>query len=241
MNREFKGIWIPKHIWLNKDLSISEMFILAEIESYDNDFGCVATNKTLCEDLRIQPSTVSGIIKSLEEKGFIQVEYKNYNTFEGRKITMCHDPFGNPKGASEKSGGASEKSIPSNIFSNTPSVDTKVSNIVELPTSTTTEAVLNDKDKCHLFVQAFNSKKVIGGKKSKYQSTTKICSALKNRLKNYTSKELLKVLDLALKDELIKKKYITPEYILRENIIERYLNTQEEDQHTSSKSENYIP
>ena len=128
MNREFKGIWIPKHIWLNKDLSISEMFLLAEIESYDNDFGCVATNKTLCEDLRIQPTTVSGLIKSLEEKGFIDVQYKNYNTFEGRKITMLFDPFGNPKGGSEKSGGGSEKSIPSNIFSNTLSKeDTKVS------------------------------------------------------------------------------------------------------------------
>lgn len=125
--REFKGIWIPKHIWLNKDLSISEMFILAEIESYDNDFGCVATNKTLCEDLRIQPSTASGLIKSLEDKGFIQVEYKNYNTFEGRKITVLSTPFGNPKGASEKSGGASEKSIPSNIFSNTLMLDTNVS------------------------------------------------------------------------------------------------------------------
>jgi len=117
--REFKGIWIPKHIWINKNLSINEKILLMEIDSYDNDFGCIATNKTLCEDILIQPSTVSGLIKSLQEKGYINIEYKNLNTFEGRKITVTKVPFEFPKGASDSSGGASDSSKPSNPFSNT--------------------------------------------------------------------------------------------------------------------------
>lgn len=227
MKREFKGIWIPKSIWLNKELSFTEKLILVEIESYDNDFGCVATNKTLCEDLQIQPSTASGVIKSLELKGFIQIEYKNYNTFEGRKITVNKDPFGNPKPPSEKSEPPSEKSIPSNTFSNTFSKeDTKVS-IVGLPSSTPTDGETPLTKRCQMFVNRFNMTKVVNGKPSKYRSNKSLCSALKNRLKVYDPKLIIQALKVAMTDEYHIKtnfKYVTPEYILRENILERYVN-----------------
>ena len=45
--REFLGIWIPKEIWLNKNLSITEKCLLAEIQneiqSLDNE------NTLLCK------------------------------------------------------------------------------------------------------------------------------------------------------------------------------------------------
>lgn len=229
---------IPNEIIKAKDLSWKAKGLMCYLLSLSEEWT-VHKSDLVNRSTDGYDSMLSGW-NELESLGYIQtIRLKDQNLFKGydyiihesrvRDFTEQEIPEqGNPE-------------LISNSLKQVPLiVDTNVS-IVELSTSTTTGAVLNDKDKCHLFVQAFNSKKVIGGKKSKYQSTTKICSALKNRLKNYTSKELLKVLDLALKDELIKKKYITPEYILRENIIERYLNTQEEDQHTSSKSENYIP
>ena len=47
-NRDFKGVWIPKEIWLNTDLSIIEKVLLVEIDSLDNsDRGCFASNEYL--------------------------------------------------------------------------------------------------------------------------------------------------------------------------------------------------
>ena len=43
--RDFKGIWIPKEIWLHQELSIEEKVLLAEIESLDGEDGCFASNE----------------------------------------------------------------------------------------------------------------------------------------------------------------------------------------------------
>ena len=45
INRGFKGIWIPKEIWLNTDLTMQEKVFLVEIDSLDNDIGCTAGNQ----------------------------------------------------------------------------------------------------------------------------------------------------------------------------------------------------
>ena len=34
--RDFKGVWIPKEIWLSTDLKVMEKLILVEIDSLDN-------------------------------------------------------------------------------------------------------------------------------------------------------------------------------------------------------------
>ena len=36
-NRDFKGVWIPKEIWLRKDLNALDKMIFAEIDSLDNE------------------------------------------------------------------------------------------------------------------------------------------------------------------------------------------------------------
>ena len=47
--RDFKGIWIPKEIWLNKNLKLIEKIFLVEIDSLDNEDGCYASNKYFAE------------------------------------------------------------------------------------------------------------------------------------------------------------------------------------------------
>ena len=44
MQRDFKGIWIPKELWILKDLSLLEKVMLIEIDSLDNENGCYASN-----------------------------------------------------------------------------------------------------------------------------------------------------------------------------------------------------
>lgn len=81
MNRDFKGVWIPKEIYLNKDLSWTEKILLIEIDSLDNDTekGCFASNLYLAEFLGISEGTCANIISDLKKKGYIYQVY-----FDGR-------------------------------------------------------------------------------------------------------------------------------------------------------------
>ena len=46
--RDFKGIWIPRHIWLHKDLTHLDKIVLMEIDSLSkSEKGCFASNKYL--------------------------------------------------------------------------------------------------------------------------------------------------------------------------------------------------
>ena len=73
-NRDFKGIWIPKNIWLSTELSALEKVLLAEIESLDSGEGCIATNQYFADFLGVSKSWVSKLISGLEKKKFITLE-----------------------------------------------------------------------------------------------------------------------------------------------------------------------
>ena len=47
--RDFKGIWIPKEVWLNKELSIMEKVFMVEIDSLDSYQECFASNNHFAE------------------------------------------------------------------------------------------------------------------------------------------------------------------------------------------------
>ena len=81
--RAFKGIWIPKEIWLSKDLTLQEKVFIVEIDSLDNDNGCFASNNYFADFFGITASRASQIITSLKQKGFLNVELER----EGRQIT----------------------------------------------------------------------------------------------------------------------------------------------------------
>lgn len=80
-NRDFKGVWIPKEIWLNKGLSIIEKCLLVEIDSLDNDVerGCFASNEYLGDFIGVSPGRAANIITDLKKRKFIQQVF-----FDGR-------------------------------------------------------------------------------------------------------------------------------------------------------------
>lgn len=81
-NRAFKGVWIPADIWLSKKLSLVEKVMLVEIDSLDNEYGCFALNKHFADFFNLSKSRVSQIIKSLEDKKMINVNYQ----YDGKQI-----------------------------------------------------------------------------------------------------------------------------------------------------------
>ena len=80
--RDFKGVWIPKEIWLNRDLSVMEKLFLVEIDSLDNEQGCFASNKHFSDFFDISKGRCTQIIKSLEEKGLVSIKHE----YEGKQI-----------------------------------------------------------------------------------------------------------------------------------------------------------
>jgi hypothetical protein len=80
MNRDFKGIWIPKTIWLCTDLKPNEKILLSEIDSLDNEKGCFASNEYFSKFLQVDISTVTRAIAKLKKLQYIFQE-----SFNGRE------------------------------------------------------------------------------------------------------------------------------------------------------------
>lgn len=81
--RQFKGVWIPKEIWINDNLNLQEKCFLTEINSLDNEErGCFALNEHFAEFFNLSKNRCSEVIKSLQDKGYIDVNYK----YDGKKI-----------------------------------------------------------------------------------------------------------------------------------------------------------
>lgn len=84
INRQFKGVWIPKEIWLSKDLTPLEKMYLVEFDSLDNgETGCYASNKHFEIMFNQTSSNVSRMVTNLKEKGWINVIYER----QGKEIT----------------------------------------------------------------------------------------------------------------------------------------------------------
>jgi len=77
--RDFKGVWIPKEIWLSSQLSLIEKVLFVEIHSLDNERGCFASNRHFAEFFGISERQIRTYISSLKNHGFITVTIKNRN------------------------------------------------------------------------------------------------------------------------------------------------------------------
>ena len=65
--RDFKGVWIPKEIWTNSELSMIEKGIFTEISSLDGETHCYASNEYFAEFCQCSVPTVTRAIKHLME------------------------------------------------------------------------------------------------------------------------------------------------------------------------------
>ena len=74
MNRDFKGIWIPREIWLHPMLSIQAKALWAEIDSLNDESrgGCYASDDYLIEFMGIKVSRLHEIMKELKDAGFLE-------------------------------------------------------------------------------------------------------------------------------------------------------------------------
>lgn len=80
-NRDFKGVWIPKEVWLDTRLNALDKVILMEIDSLDQgEKGCYASNEHLAKFCQCSKTKVSTAISKLIECGYLYIQ-----NFDGRK------------------------------------------------------------------------------------------------------------------------------------------------------------
>ena len=79
--RDFKGVWIPKEIWLDTRLTALDKVIFTEIDSLDQtDRGCYASNKHIADFCQCSETKVSKSISLLIKLGYLYVQ-----SFDGRQ------------------------------------------------------------------------------------------------------------------------------------------------------------
>lgn len=81
MNRDFKGIWIPREIWLS-NLSCQEKCLWAEIHSlFDREKGgCYASNEYLCDFTGVKERRLQEMLSNLKFQGWlVQVSFDGRN------------------------------------------------------------------------------------------------------------------------------------------------------------------
>ena len=70
--RDFKGVWIPKDIWLHTELSFLEKCLAAEIDSLDGDDGCYASNQYFMNLFGLKESTIRNAIGKLKKLNLVK-------------------------------------------------------------------------------------------------------------------------------------------------------------------------
>jgi hypothetical protein len=78
-SRDFKGIWIPKEIWLSDQLSLMEKVLFVEIHSLDNERGCFASNRYFADFFGVSDRQIRTYLSALKEHGFISITIENRN------------------------------------------------------------------------------------------------------------------------------------------------------------------
>ena len=198
MKREFKGIWIPKEIWLSKDLTLQERIFLVEISSLDNSEGCFANNQYFSDFFGISKTRVSVVINSLVKKNYIAstIIYKEGSKeILKRVLNISYTPY-----ARKVIDPMQGKFIDSNTFNNT------TNNTTNKPLPVKTEKVFSE-DVIYCFEQClvFFSKKLHPENKNTWLDTIDKL----NRIDGYSFSEIADLVKKIRADDFWAKNFQT--------------------------------
>lgn len=77
-NRDFKGIWIPERLYLTREFTPNEKFLLIEIYSLTKKKSreCFANNKHFADFVGLKENTVQKMMLKFENAGYIKRDYE---------------------------------------------------------------------------------------------------------------------------------------------------------------------
>jgi ribosomal protein S25 len=92
-----RTIIIPSVVNADRDLPANAKLLYGEMFNREYDeISCfsIMTNKQLAELCNIKEDTVYRLLRKLNKKGYIRIEYENEGTpFKERKIRLLVDPY----------------------------------------------------------------------------------------------------------------------------------------------------
>ena len=125
MKRGFKGVWIPRDIWLRDDLSCVDKCLLAEIDSLSGyEQGCFASNAHFAAFLHVSAPTITRSVKKLEDLKLIKTTIEKTKTGTRRTIDplikMIRPPNQNDETPTNQNDQCSNTGSSNKPISNTP-------------------------------------------------------------------------------------------------------------------------
>ena len=146
MERDFKGVWIPKEVWLDDRLTALDKIILVEIDSLDNGENCFASNEYLAKFCQCSVAKITKSISTLIKLGYIEAV-----SFDGRRRFIRSCLVKSTRLPSKKYEADSEKVRDINIYNN---IDNNID--------------IKERKKERSFDEIFESKKVSQGLKEAF-------------------------------------------------------------------------
>ena len=115
-DRDFKGVWIPKIVWLDTRLSSLDKVILTEIDSLDQgERGCYASNQHIADFCQCSITKVSTSVSKLIDLGYLYVK-----KYDGRQRELKSRLSNFERQTFKKHNSDSQKMKESNTGNNTP-------------------------------------------------------------------------------------------------------------------------
>lgn len=190
--REFKGVWIPKEVWLDERLSALDKCIFVEIDSLDNEeTGCYCSNEYLAEFCQCSITKVSTAIKKLIDYDYIYLE-----SFNGRQRVLKRQTFKKCKAELQK--------VKANNIDNNKNNNNNKEN--------------KTKENCQIIFDHWNSKNI----RTCRSLTDKVVKAISKRLKDFDVRKIKVIINrynAVIKDEtyFFKMKWTLEEFMKQNN------------------------
>lgn len=252
-NRDFKGVWIPKEIWLHEELSALEKVFLAEISSLDNG-GCYASNEYFSEFLGVGVATVTRMIKHLKELGLIEQVSFDGRTRILKSVNLISLPNQNDDAESSKCGtdNKEDNNIYNNIYNNninyglldTKEVDSKVeidsNNNINTESKEREKNIKREKEKIEEDITEIIQYLNVKTGKNYRANVESNRSMIRARLNDhYTKEDCIKVIDIKCKKWMGTKfeEYLKVSTLFRPSHFDDYLNEKEEQENKKENTE----
>lgn len=96
-NRDFKGVWIPERLYLTREFTPNEKFVLIEIYSLTKNKSrqCFASNKHFADFVGLKENTIQKMMLKFENAGYIKriYEYKENSKEIDKRIIILTNKF----------------------------------------------------------------------------------------------------------------------------------------------------
>jgi len=223
--------------WSNGDITLEDyecQGIFINICAYYWSKDCDLTLSVLLKRFRgfegkINELIASGIIKNID--GLISISFLN-EQMQSKEIQKITNQKNGMKGGRPKKEETEKK--PNGLFLETqtkandnPNL-TNIEKSIEEEKSIITQVVPTSAIDFDKFIKKFNS-----FANRNFRATNKVKTALKARLKEYSKEEIIEAIENAHNDSYHKEnnfQYLTPEFILRPDKLEKFLNQPKQQQ-----------